>query len=103
MGHLVTPALPDMALSGNYNVITMMRNPWKRIQSDFHYIRSRPHSGHLGPNINLTSVIFSLNSTLDLALYPGIANCATKVYLSVILFIPPLKTFLTDVQWDPMR
>ena len=79
MGHFVPSSLPDLALSGESTAIIMMRNPWKRLQSDFHYIRSRPQSGHLGPNINMSSAISSLNSTFDFALYPGIANCATKV------------------------
>jgi hypothetical protein len=79
MGHSVSPHLPSLVIDGEAQVITMLREPWKRIQSDFHYLQSRHSSGHLGPNLNVSVLLSSVTTVIDYALYPGIANCATKV------------------------
>jgi hypothetical protein len=79
LGHSVNPSLPQLVIYGETHLITFLREPWRRIQSDFYYVRTRPSAGHLGPNINLKEVISSTHSILQYALYPGISNCMTKV------------------------
>lgn len=79
MGHSVSPSLPDLVINGETNMITMLRDPWKRIQSDYYYTRSHPNSGHLGPNMNLTQLLSSTTNIFEYIRYPGISNCATKM------------------------
>lgn len=79
MGHSVNPLLPALVVDSEANLIVFLRSPWVRIQSDFHYSTSRPSSGHLGPNMDLKRAVASSGSAMEYALYPGIANCATKV------------------------
>lgn len=79
IGHTVSARLPQVALSHRGSMITMLRHPWDRLQSDYHYLLSKPQSQHLGEEIN-TSHVFEKSSTLfDYTQYPGISNCATKM------------------------
>jgi hypothetical protein len=71
--------LPQVVLSNQGNMITMLRHPWNRLQSDYHYFLSKPHSQHLGKEINTTHLLQIVSTLFDYTQYPGIANCATKM------------------------
>ena len=66
---------------GNTNLITLLRHPWRRAISDFNYIRMKPKTQHLSPEINVTDLP---DSMFEYLMYPGIANCATKVSFDMI-------------------
>ena len=57
----------------------MLQSPRNRIQSDFYYIKSKPYTRHLSPDINAMEVFEYVENIIDFVLYPGISNCATKV------------------------
>lgn len=57
----------------------MFRHPWRRLQSNYYYMKALPQSKVLAPEINETHLLESVNSVLEFAMYPGIANCATKM------------------------
>jgi hypothetical protein len=78
-GHRVSADLPRLTIHSSTNLLTMLRHPFNRLQSDYHYIRSKPESGHLGPEINVTHLLESVHSVYEYTAYPGIANCATKM------------------------
>lgn len=78
-GHVVSPHLPRETLSGKTNLVTMLRHPWNRLQSDFYYLKSKPTSEHLGPNINVSHVLSTASSVFEYSIYPGISNCITKM------------------------
>jgi hypothetical protein len=46
-GHRVDPELVAVAASLRTNLVTLLRHPWARLSSDFHYYRRRPDSAHL--------------------------------------------------------
>jgi hypothetical protein len=80
MGHHVKPNLPNIVLSEDTNILTFLRHPWNRIQSDFHYTHSHMQSRHHGDDFNVTDLISRSNKNILLyATYPGISNCMTKV------------------------
>jgi hypothetical protein len=81
MGHSVNPSLPQLVISDETYLVVFLRSPWGRLQSDFYYTRSRLSSSHLGPSLNTQHLLATANTVLEYALYPGIANCATKVAL----------------------
>ena len=79
-GHGVSPDLPQhvLGLDSTY-MFTMVRHPWDRLLSTFHYLKANPHSAMLAPDIN-TSVLLSLAPTIQaFVAYPGINNCMTKM------------------------
>ena len=80
-GHRVFPSLPERALSDSLRVsmITMLRHPWNRLQSDYHYILSKPETQHLSPEINITHLLLNVSSLYEYIKYPGISNCAVKM------------------------
>ena len=86
MGHSVPRSLPTMVIYGETNLITLLRDPWKRIQSDYYYTRSHPNSSHLGPNINMKHLLLSTTNIFQYLQYPGISNCVTKVSYKSIKF-----------------
>lgn len=69
-----------MVINSETYLVTLLRDPWKRIQSDYHYTRSHPNSGHLGPNIDVKRVLSSTSSIFEYIQFPGISNCATKMF-----------------------
>ena len=79
MGHMVHPRLPEIVLSQPTKILTFLREPWGRLQSDFHYFQSKPFTGHLGSNVNNTLLLQKATDLLAFATYPGLPNCATKV------------------------
>lgn len=62
------------------NAVTMLRHPWARIQSDYYYMRAFPETKHLSPEIDVSHVLTTCHSPQDYALYPGVSNCATKIF-----------------------
>lgn len=78
-GHRVSEELPVIALGGSTKMLTMLRHPWYRLQSDYHYLKVKPTSGHLGPEINVTDLMRVSTNLSNFVSYPGIANCATKM------------------------
>lgn len=78
-GHRVSSALPEVVLSRPTNLLTMLRDPYKRLQSDYNYILSKPQTEHLSPEINVTTMLQAVSSFRDFIFYPGVANCATKM------------------------
>ena len=71
--------LPEVVLSSPTNLLTILRDPFRRLQSDYHYIRSKPQTEHLAPEVNVTELLQSVKSFRDFVFYPGISNCATKM------------------------
>jgi len=57
----------------------MLRHPWNRLQSDYYYLKSKPHSEHLGVEINTTHLLSVVRNIYDYTSYPGLSNCATKM------------------------
>lgn len=78
-GHLVSPQLPKIIATGKANMISMFRHPWNRLQSDYHYLRSKPESRHLGEDFNVSELLQRVHGIIDFIKYPGISNCATKM------------------------
>jgi hypothetical protein len=78
-GHRVAPNIYQVTNQMRTNMVTLLRHPWARLSSDYHYFRTRPTSAHLSPEIDAAHLIKHTHSIYDHALYPGIANCATKM------------------------
>jgi hypothetical protein len=57
----------------------MLRHPWNRLQSDYYYLKSKPHSEHLGVEINTTHLLSVVHNVYEYTSYPGLSNCATKM------------------------
>ena len=68
-----------LTISERTNLITLLRHPWDRLQSNFHHYKKVPHSDILSPEINSTHIMEVSNNTYQFSMYPGISNCATKM------------------------
>jgi hypothetical protein len=82
MGHHVQPNLPNIVLHENNNIITLLRHPWSRLQSDYYYIKYIQMSGAHMNIQNSTIVENILNGKMSLFEYitlPEVSNCMTKV------------------------
>lgn len=80
MGHRVFPDLPKYSINGTTNTVTMLRNPWNRLQSTYQYLLSKPESNMLAPEINNTHMFGSVTSFYEFVMFPGISNCMTKMF-----------------------
>ena len=78
-GHRVAANIYQVTKQMRTNMVTLLRHPWARLSSDYHYFRKRPESAHLNPEIDAAHLLAHTHSVFDHALYPGIANCATKM------------------------
>lgn len=78
-GHRVSPLLPDLVDVVETNLFTLLRHPYKRLQSDYYYFLSKPNSQHLSPEIDPARMLAEVHSFFEYTAYPGIANCATKM------------------------
>lgn len=78
-GHRVASNLPELSFRDSTNMITILREPFNRLQSDYYYLKSKPESMHLGEEINTTHLLSTVKSLNDYTMYPGISNCATKM------------------------
>jgi hypothetical protein len=57
----------------------MLRHPWNRLVSQFHYFLSNPSTDLLAPEIETTVMLQNVTNIRDFITYPGIANCMTKL------------------------
>ena len=86
-GHNVISAMTKFVEAGIDSpvaMVTMLRNPWDRLQSAFHYHHNNPDSGYLSWNDIDKEKLLSSSSVMEYALFPGIPNCMTKVRPRVI-------------------
>ena len=56
-GHRVHSNTYTSLLTTHTNAVTMLRHPWYRLQSDYNYIRSKPKTTHLSPEINISHML----------------------------------------------
>jgi len=93
-GHRVSPHLLNSFRLEETNAVTMLRHPWNRLQSDYHYFKSKPNSAHLSPEIDPIALLAyhehehehehestynELSGLVRFIHYPGISNCMTKM------------------------
>lgn len=78
-GHVVSPTLPNVITNDFAFLVTLIRHPWNRLQSDYYYLKSKPHSQHHGPYIDVSHLLSIVKNVYEFSAYPGISNCATKM------------------------
>lgn len=77
-GHRTHRDLPDRVFqSMSTSLVTLLRDPWSRVISDYNYILSKPTTRHLSPEQNLTNLFPT--DVFSYVMTPGINNCATKM------------------------
>ena len=106
-GHRVSRDMFHLLTSQYTNAVVMIRHPFYRLQSDYHYIYHKPNTQHLSPEIDIAALGAVIRqeyprSWLQYIRYPGVSNCMTKM-LNGYACGADIATVLTEVtgNYDP--